>query len=480
MECCVHSPCGRYFVRYKCDAESMCIDVIPKVSAFEPSPSAHYVALLRDSHVVEITTAAGVRKEFSGFADMTYNALIGRSPCVRFFIETCEEMRSRITAEVAQRGRGLSDSCNDDSETSQLSESSRTQRFFTLDYDVDFTRAVFPVPLVHMKAEGEPVAAAATPLTAEGTGNSRRATGVHYHHYRNHHLHSPDQPHLHTQRAMLVEGGTKKKEPGCDNNKVDDNNNIKNDNDNDNKNIHCSSGGSKTIIARLQAENEKLKRENEALTLLSREKMLEMQRLCEDFQQRVDGARDAERLQKKLTALRIRLRQAEEERDEAHAAFARLKQRTLRSSSQCESNRRSVRTQRRSRFDTPSPSHNHRRQKEREHEELKQQQQQQQGTRGSTSRRPGDSPAPRGRTGGRPELRVTSRGRSASGSGCSIGGVTKKRLWADGSSSRCSSVAGSRCSSRNSCERLYRTPTVSSRQHERNTPLYVPRHAVFR
>ncbi|ORC92326.1 uncharacterized protein TM35_000045400 [Trypanosoma theileri] len=466
MECCVHSPCGRYIVRYKCDAESMCIDVVPKVSAFEPSPSIHYVALLRDSHVVEITTAAGVRKEFSGFADMTYNALIGRSPCVRFFIETCEEMRSRITAEVAQRGRGLSDSYNDDSETSQLSESSRTQRFFTLDYDVDFTRAVFPVPLVHMKAEGD---TATTPLTAENGGNSRHTTGAHYHH---HHRPSQDQPHLHAQKVMLVEGGTIKKEPGCDSGKDDENN----------SNNNCSSDDSKTVIARLQAENEKLKRENEALTRLSREKMLEMQRLCEDFQQRVEGARDAERLQKKLTALRVRLRQAEEERDEAHAAFARLKQRTLRSSPQCESSRRSVRTQRRSRFDTPSPSHHHRRQREREHEEPKQQRQQQpqppQSNRRSVSRRLGDSPAPRGRTGGRPELRVTSRGRSASGSG--IGGVAKKRLWADGNSSRCSSVAGSRCSSRNSCERLYRTPTVSSRQHERNTPLYVPRHAVFR
>ncbi|ESL11917.1 hypothetical protein TRSC58_00324 [Trypanosoma rangeli SC58] len=402
MECCVHSPCGRYLVRYKTDAESMRIDVVPKVSAFEPSPEVHYVAVLRESHVLEITTAAGVRKEFAGFADMTYNALIGRSPSVKFFVETCEEMKSRITAEVAQRGCRTSDSLIDDSDASQLSDTSRMQRFFTLDYDVDFTRAVFPVPLLQMATEEVNAAA-----------DSRRLPSVV----------SADLQ-LQPQRGALRHNGSKTRAEADDVNKAQ--------------------------LVRLQAENEKLRRENEALARLSREKMLEMQRLCEDFQQRVDGACEVERLKKKLSALRSRLRQAEAERDEAHAAFARLKQRALGGGE---------RVKRRSRFDTPSPV-----------------------PRRSSSRRLGDSPAPRGRTGGRQggrsaaDLRLRSLSR-ARGGGATL---TKRRLWEDGGSSRCSSAFGSQCSSRKSCERLYRTPTASSRMHQRESPVHVPRRAVFR
>ncbi|RNC62229.1 hypothetical protein TcCL_ESM00245 [Trypanosoma cruzi] len=408
MECCVHSPCGRYLVRYKNDAESMSIDVIPKASAFEPSSDVHYVAVLRESHVLEITTAAGVRKEFAGFADMTYNAMIGRSPSVKFFVETCEEMKSRITAEVAQRGHGTSDSIIDESDASQLSETSRMQRFFTLDYDVDFTRAVFPVPLVQM-----------TTAEMNGTMDLRRM---------------PSVPPTEQQQQRTTPRHSGLIELGTDN-------------------------ASKPSNAQLQTENEKLRRENEALARLSREKMLEMQRLCEDFQQRVDGACEVERLKKKLAGLRARLRQAEAERDEAHAAFMRLKQRTLRSSPRPDGNLRSEKVKRRSRFDTPSPA-----------------------PRRSSSRFLGDSPAPRGRTGGRQgrSAAASSRSRSLSNGDRNGATLTKKRLWGDRGSSRCSSTSGSRCSSRGSCERLYRTPTASSRMHQRELPTHAPRRAVFR
>ncbi|RNF20192.1 uncharacterized protein Tco025E_03893 [Trypanosoma conorhini] len=407
MECCVHSPCGRYLVRYAAGADSMRIDVVPKVSAFEPAPEVHYAALLREGDVLEITTAAGVRKEFAGFADMTYNAMIGRSPSVKFFVETCEEMRSRITAEVAQRGRGAADSLVDDSDASQLSDAARAQRFFTLDYDVDFTRAVFPVPLLQV-----------TPAAVCGAASASASVDP--------------QPR-----------GTAPRQDGA---------------------TAGAEAAGNAQLARLRTENEKLRRENAALARLSREKMLEMQRLCEDFQQRVDGACEVERLKKKLSALRTRLRQAEEERDAAHAAFARLKQRAPHCGPQPDSSRRGEKVRRRSRFDTPSPV-----------------------PRRSSSRRLGDSPAPRGRTGGR-QGRAAAAARSRSLSHNDGGGtaLTKKRLWTDaGSSSRCSSsslagAAGSRCSSRGSCERLYRTPTASSRMHQRDSPVYVPRRAVFR
>ncbi|KEG05495.1 hypothetical protein DQ04_21331000, partial [Trypanosoma grayi] len=297
MECCVHSPCGRYLVRYKSDMETMCIDVVPKVSSFEPSPTIHYAAVLRECHVAEITTAAGVRKEFAAFADMTYNAMIGRSPCVKFFIETCEEMKSRITAEVAQRGRNC---VTDDSETSQLPESSRTQRFFTLDYDVDFTRAVFPVPLV----ERTPAAAAEAAAAANNAEPQRRTSVC---------------PQLHHQlRQQHQQQCVTPQDDEPTRAEVDSSSN---------------SSGQAAIITKLRAENDKLRRENDALTRLSREKMLEMQRLCEDFQKRVEGAHEVERLTKKLSSLRARLRRAEEERDEAHIAFERLKRRTQRLSS---------------------------------------------------------------------------------------------------------------------------------------------------
>lgn len=417
MECSVHSPCGRYVVSYRNAGDTLHINAVPKPVAVEPgAETIHYIAVLGESHIAEISAAAGVRKDFTAFSDMIYNAMIGRSPCVRFFIETCSEMRTRIATEVAQRqhaskGPGVDEeqpanTSMDDSgsgNNSLLSEPARSQWFFTLDYDVDFTRAMFPVPLV--ATEG-----------GANSNNGERQTGL---------VRAAGQQQQQHGVAAI---------PNCAPAAVKSDDNE---------------------VAKWRTENEKLRRENDALTRLCKEKMLEMQRLCEDFQLRVETVKEVERLKKKLVELRTRATRAEEERDEAQAALARIRrehQRLQRSRTpQGRIEHQSEKpTRQRSRFDTPPV------------------------VRGRPTSRGGarDSPLLRRLSSGRKQSHCMPRNRSASSEGLT---VTKRRLW-NGSGS---SGPPSRSSSCGSCERLYRSPTASSSQRERCTAKYFASRAVF-
>ncbi|KAG8346896.1 hypothetical protein TRVL_02278 [Trypanosoma vivax] len=412
MECCVHSPCGRYLVRYRSDSQSIALDVRPKPAASDPSPTVRYVAVLHESHIGDITEAAGVRKDFAAFADMTYNAMIGRSPCVKFFIETCGEMRRRVASEVTQCQQGVpstfltiansSQSSQNSQGNSSLPESTGKQRFFTLDYDVDFTRAMFPVPLTEE-----------TFLTRDLPGSV--------------------VPQERTVMPSCIPAGAAGSP--C-------------------AKLSCSGNVNEEqfdrAIAVLQAENEKLKRENVALKLLCRDKMLEMQKLCDDFQKHVEKAHEVERLQKKLTLLRTQLVHVEEERDEALVRLKIEKQRSERSASSLNGSRSNRSTRHRSRFDTPPTSCIH----------------------ASPQAALYDSPRARHVKINR-ESRSTTRNRSGSSEGLS---PSLLRPWGK----KRGSGAGSRSSSCSSCERLYRSPTANSLQRERRSPNCEARRAVFR
>nr|CCC93225.1 conserved hypothetical protein [Trypanosoma congolense IL3000] len=424
MDCSVHSPCGRYVVRYRNDGSTMNIEVVPKSPASESTEGAYYVAVLNGSQIAEISAAAGVRKEFGAFADMTYNALIGRSPCVRFFIETCEEMRERIATEVVKKQQRTAEdqggTANADSNPNRgsgpLPESAQNQRFFTLDYDVDFTRAMFPVPLVLVEGESTVAITERQETRAFNTAIQQQR------HYRG----------MAAAKCRTVgSAGVVSTDSKC--------NDVE-----------------KSVVAAVQEENDKLKRENSALTRLCRDKMLEMQKLCEDFKFGMEAVKEVERLKKKMQELRTRLARAEEERDEAQRALARTR-RDYRSGTrnttpkgtgeQCDKRA----SARRSRFDTPPVVRGH-----------------------SLSRTAVWSlPAASHCSTGRKGTPSVQRNRSASSAGLS---TTKRRLW-----NRCgSSGPPSRSSSRSSCERLYHSPTVSSNQRERCTVAHLASRAAYR
>lgn len=295
-------------------------------AASSSSSSAHatplrLVACLGEVDVAALTASAGVRKSFRNFADMLYGALIGRSAAVHFYVETVAEMKERIQRDVQRhqplQSSALSERCPATTAaaatavaTAEEEASSRSlllttstaammagastsagrlrtrvgdtvieldediaaevleQRFLTLDYDVDFTRAIFPIPLrVSEASEATATRSNATcrvgddehasALRAASTGTHAAAsTG------------SPEET-LHAQLAHLREA-----------------------------------------LARAEADNAKLRREKDALVQVSRHKMEEMQRLCADFEAQVRLAAEAERLRATNAALRVELQEA--------------------------------------------------------------------------------------------------------------------------------------------------------------------------
>ncbi|CAC9544403.1 conserved hypothetical protein [Leishmania infantum JPCM5] len=616
-ECTVYSPCGRYVVRFASDAEQQLLHLTVTGNASRPikgdasaaddsgcvktlvaaatepltSSSAHHplrlVASLTETDVLALTTSAGVRKSFAKFVQMLYDALIGRSPCVHFFVETVTEMKERIQRDVQRhatpsriaRGAeagpqsrrragkldidsaalasltmtGNEDTANTDKgrvrtavgdTVIELDEDIASevleQRFLTLDYDVDFTRAIFPIPLHTGGSEG---------ASAEGAGGVLRArTGTA--------SASPANLAEATLEPFVVSFSLPTAASEADT-------------------LRHDLLRARSRLALLESENAKLRRENEALVQLSRHKMHEVQRLCKDFQQQVQLAADAEKLRARNKELRVQLQEALEsqrtarrtldrgrsqrrfsqpasaatggggsayrsasdqrrsenpylrslsrESDDGYAGVSSRppygRQRSAGSAaSRASATRRgqtltspapppaalrgihgqrapsssSTNRRRSTRFDTPPPPSDpaastaaafpRRRSRSRRGD-------------GSSSTREGDgdSPAPHGRTGGRPERvrKPQRRGSSGSGSHGSRASSTLslprrgRSLWGDSSAhaSPCGSVASSRCSSA-SHERLYRTATASSRMHQ--TPKVhpldsatAPRRAVF-
>ncbi|CUG89909.1 Hypothetical protein, putative [Bodo saltans] len=302
MECAVFSPCGRYWVRFRCQGEYMLLLVTGKDSTAANNNNSHSagsggvvvggldamrptLAAKLDAHIVEdISTSAGVKKDFRNFSSMIYNALIGKSASVSFFIENCDEMKTRIrshahgtqTGEHHRRHDAHRDTPNESQEYGHEGSSNSgsnanssgeidglhgttqdstpaslferefflQRKFFTLDYWVDFTRAIFPVPL-------EPYAPEVHTLCMPGQG---------------------------------IEAAEQQEDQ-------------------------------RNMIARLSAENKKLKRENEALTLLSTEKMAEMQRVCEDLQRRAVNEAEYRKLKKDFADAKKRVEMLERTND---------------------------------------------------------------------------------------------------------------------------------------------------------------------
>ena len=214
---------------------------------------------------VDISARAGVVKDYETFGRMVYNAMIGKTPCVTFYIETCDEMKTRIRAEqsrLTDSEIGRHDSSEDEPASLHSGASQELQqRFFTLDYDVDFTRAMFPIPLVEGPATlDEPIV---QPAPSSGIGptshkNSPQAT-------------RPDASTVH----------------------------------------HHHTGATTASFEAVVEENRRLKKQVDALTILSKEKMVEMQRECDGLQRRIaiEG-----RLRQELAAAKASARLLQEEK----------------------------------------------------------------------------------------------------------------------------------------------------------------------
>ncbi|GET92707.1 hypothetical protein, conserved [Leishmania tarentolae] len=615
-DCTVYSPCGRYMVRLASDVEqqllhltvtenalksikvdasaaedSSCVKRLV-AAATEPLTSSstlhslRLVASLTETDVLTLTTSAGVRKSFSKFAQMLYDALIGRSPCVRFFVETVAEMKERIQHDVQRQSppsgsarnaeaRPSNRRCAGDLDIGSAALLSLTmtgndatangdkgrvrtaigdtvieldediasevleQRFLTLDYDVDFTRAIFPIPLHTGASEGTPAegisCAASTRINTASASPANLAEA--------------------TLEPFVVNSSLSAAALEADV-------------------LRSDLLRARSRVAQLESENAKLRRENEALVQLSRHKMHEMQRLCDDFQKQVQLAADAEKLRARNKELRVQLQEALEsqrtarrtlERGHSQRRFSQptssaassvgsahwrasdhrrrenpylrslsrepddgyvgissrppySRQRSAGSAaSRASSTRRghalmspsappvvlrrghtqgmpsSSSTNRRhsTRFDTPPPSSNPTASTAAAYPRRRSHGHRSDGS-SSARGRDGDSPAPYGRTGGREEKvrKPQCRGGSGSvsyGSRASSTHSLPRRgpsLLAESSAhaSPCGSVASSQCSSA-SHERLYRAATASSRMHQTKThPLdgaTAPRRAVF-
>ncbi|CCW62050.1 unnamed protein product [Phytomonas sp. EM1] len=471
MECSVFSPCGRYVVHFQSDGKShLNLEVRPKQSAVQtsavelrpgdegefistatsPPASESLFASLDESHVQELTTAAGVRKSLKNFSEMMYRALIGRTACVKFYVESCAEMKRRIGLDIRRRRQqqqqGSSHQKDEPKEeevadevnttinlsvNSDVAEEIFSQRFFTMDYDVDFTRAVFPIPLSSTQG-GIPGGDDQHREHSQSLASTKNARGGST-------VEAPADPMNGPSALHLARASS----PGV---------------------LERSLSEALHSLEKARNANSKLKRENEALIRLSKEKMLEMQRLCEDFQSHVNATSEVEKLRAKNTELRMKLRMVEEERDAAlHALAVERGNPSRRSRSRSHVGKDAAGSQPR-RWLLPTPP------------------------RGSTSRRVGSvgssgsakaigrrptrfdtPPAPPRRS---PQRRSTSRGgrrgeRGGGGEAPAPDGRTGGRSARKGSSrseerlSQCGSSGSSRCSSVQH-ERLYRTPTVSS------------------
>lgn len=380
----MYAPCGRYVVRFTSNAEQQRLRLDVQANALHSSPREratlsarstsataitassapgsntpgivwgphhtsaaspaacsplHLTASLDEADIVTLTASAGVRKNFASFSKMLYDALIGRSACVHFYVETVAEMKERIERDVHQhrgaspssspapsrgfRDRGIGSNCGagaspaasstldhasigeaaaithagsgvGKSEENQRGSAQRAregparvcaavgdtvieldedvadevleQRFLTLDYDVDFTRAIFPIPLSESTARVESCGDSAATVASVAAATSAAPSSIN----------ATTQSDAAARAAQELQKALAR-------------------------------------VATLEGENAKLQRENAALVMLSKQKMHEMQRLCDDFQQRVRGAAEAEALRAKNAELRVQLQEAIED-----------------------------------------------------------------------------------------------------------------------------------------------------------------------
>lgn len=264
--CAVFSPCGRYWIRFRSIDNALLLQVVDKsamsdevmhISQVRPTLGARLTPKL----IEEISSSAGVKRDLDTFSMMMHTALVGQSPALSFFIENCEEMHHRIRKQAqghqnqlnSLAGRETNDDISAESQTLSSAHEDpveraffHQQRFFTLDYCVHFIRAIFPIPL------------------------------------------EPFDPARHTEQVEEQQPSPESFLPEDKSRAPIDHASIK------------EIDALRIKVRQLSADNKKMKRENEALTLLSNEKMSEMQRICDDLQRRAVNEGELRRLKREL------------------------------------------------------------------------------------------------------------------------------------------------------------------------------------
>ncbi|CAD2216861.1 hypothetical protein AGDE_09684 [Angomonas deanei] len=513
MECKVFSPCGRFQIHFSIPKNEKLLHLkVFHTNDPNPNSPSNLLAVLNESQILQLTTSSGVRKNFDAFSKMMYNALIGASPCVTFFVETLSELKDRITKDVllsesVQNGMKNNHNNNDASliELSleeDVAEEVLNQVVLTIDYNVDYTRALFTIPLeggAHSQnnhatpvvVEEKPnVSEVSLPLTT-ASNNKYYIPSNHQHNNTGKFQEKPPKKHLLNLQKDEEESNTTKE--------LED------------------------IIHHLRKENNKLKSENNSLIQLSKEKMLEMQALCSDFQSRAEDLCRVDALKLSLHEYKKRTQQLESElekerqvrtileaelrasaerhppvkshsrgRSHSHEELAATVNMPYRRSSSREGRKSSKERSSRRPLLSPTPIANRsssRQSSNNNNNNRKSVNPQNRFNTPPTSSRDayyyeepareparrrhssgGDSPAPRGRTGNRPSP-------SASPS-------LSRQKGNNNNNNSFRSYTSSKASSRaSSCERLYRTGTVSSRRREQEVMLAEPsaaRRAIFR
>lgn len=236
-----------------------------------------YAASLTAEDVEHITWSAGVRKSFSAFTEMTHQALLGRSPCLRFFVESQTEMKKRIDTEVLQRHKGVRQTSEEEGPHKIESEmglhtscASDSTMYLTIDYDVDFTRAIFPLPLRRVSA------------TCSRTERQQQTEKD-----------STHQPNAEETSSELSDRQ------------------------------HLSDA--LQLIEVLHRENATLKKENTVLANLSRDKMKEMKELCRSLEDGAVAMAEVKKLKEKNVYLRMELETALEKLSTTTETLERLR-----------------------------------------------------------------------------------------------------------------------------------------------------------
>lgn len=269
MECSVYSHCGNYAVHFRSDGAAEFLLHVRDTPRNQEA-SRCYSASLTPDGVDAITSGAGVRKSFSTFAEMTYHALIGsRSPSLTFYVETQQELASRIRKDIEERGG------EEQTPPYPIEEPDASQLFLTIDYDVDFTRAIFPLPLsrIVLAGDGEeaPPQRVHTRLlpTQFQSGNAKPPSS---------------SPQLEKQLSEAVK-----------------------------------------LIQMLNKENTELKGDNAALLLLNRDQLREMQKECKRLADDSCSVVEVNRLKEKNVRLRMELVKSKEEAQEMYAVVEQLR-----------------------------------------------------------------------------------------------------------------------------------------------------------
>lgn len=377
---------GRYMVHFRSDGVSEFLVHVRDFQIASPSESdnvcknrskseaidqvvAYSVALTPDD-VHRITTHGGVAKSFFIFAEMTYDALIGKSSSLTYHVETQDQLEKRIEEDVRARlaerpslpfslpnsslvslhKQSAATSTVDAKDKIELSRNSgdtfqpetSSSLFLTIDYDVNFTRGIFPLPLKRVSwgaiASFFPLSRTRTNLYVplHGEDRKRNTEGL---------ISSPvnEQSHPESCRgsARNKGGEIKVKNRTTSTNAVTDNLASS---------THCflptSSGTSSTetlvfpsanassasphasknhspvdrqhlaealkLIEVLHKENATLKKENTMLARLSKDKMKEIRELCQTLAEGAAAIAEVKRLKDKNVQLRVEIEEAKE------------------------------------------------------------------------------------------------------------------------------------------------------------------------